>query len=63
MLMILTLSDTLLELLSLLRLILLRTIRGNFGKDCGRDPVIECGGKQLNLSVAFVLHQLDLLLM
>ena len=52
----------LLALLSLLRLVLLGNIEGSLRKDCGRDPMIRCGGKEFNLLVAFVLHQLDLLL-
>ena len=61
--MILTLLGELLALLSLLRLVLLGNIKYSFRKDCGRDPMIKCGSKQLNLLVVFVLHQLDLLLM
>ena len=51
----LMLLGALLELLSLLKLVVLGNINSSFGKDCGRDPMIECGRKQLNLLVA---HQL-----
>ena len=61
--MILKLSGELLVQLSLLRLVLLGNIEGSFRKDCGKDVMIGCGDKQLNLLAAFVLHQLDLLLM
>ena len=61
--MILMLLGEVLVLLNMLRLVLLGNIDSSFRRDCSRDPMIECGGKQLNLLVAFVLHQLDLHLM